>query len=72
MPHGSKYVDPQMIKHVQEFKFIRDHVKGHGKRWKIHGWLVFIPLCPKPINTYFFLSFDDNGIKEHLYIHILN
>jgi len=28
-----------MIKHVQEFKFIRDHVKGHGKRWKIHGWL---------------------------------
>jgi len=31
--------DPQMIKHVQEFKFIRDHVKGHGKRWKIHGWL---------------------------------
>ncbi|XP_025803387.1 MLO-like protein 1 [Panicum hallii] len=31
--------DPQMIKLVQEFKFIRDHVKGHGKRWKIHGWL---------------------------------
>ncbi|CAN6171544.1 unnamed protein product [Urochloa humidicola] len=31
--------DPQMIKHVQEFKFIRDHVKGHGKRWKILGWL---------------------------------
>ncbi|RCV10243.1 hypothetical protein SETIT_2G096800v2 [Setaria italica] len=31
--------DPQMIKHVQEFKFIRDHVKGHGKRWKIFGWL---------------------------------
>jgi len=28
-----------MFKHVQEFKFIQDHFKGHGKRWKIFGWL---------------------------------
>ncbi|PUZ76152.1 hypothetical protein GQ55_1G267000 [Panicum hallii var. hallii] len=30
---------PQMIKHVQEFKFIQSHFKGHGKRWGIFGWL---------------------------------
>ncbi|KAK3154393.1 hypothetical protein QOZ80_2BG0189960 [Eleusine coracana subsp. coracana] len=30
---------PQMIKHVQEFKFIQNHFKGHGKGWKIFGWL---------------------------------
>ena len=30
---------PQMIKHVQEFKFIEDHFKGHKKRWSIFGWL---------------------------------
>ncbi|CAO1942054.1 unnamed protein product [Urochloa humidicola] len=30
---------PQMIKHVQEFKFIQNHFKGHGKRWGIFGWL---------------------------------
>ncbi|XP_062221108.1 MLO-like protein 1 [Phragmites australis] len=30
---------PQMIKHVQEFKFIRTHFKGHGKWWKVFGWL---------------------------------
>ncbi|KAL6634138.1 hypothetical protein ACP70R_026809 [Stipagrostis hirtigluma subsp. patula] len=30
---------PQMIKHVQEFKFIQNHFKGHGKRWKIFGWM---------------------------------
>ncbi|KAL6897284.1 hypothetical protein ACP4OV_006980 [Aristida adscensionis] len=31
-------VDPQMIKHVQEFQFIRDHFKGNGVGWKIFGW----------------------------------
>ncbi|TVU29660.1 hypothetical protein EJB05_21237, partial [Eragrostis curvula] len=31
--------DPQMIKHVQEFKFIQNHFKGHGKRWALFGWL---------------------------------
>ncbi|XP_066163246.1 MLO-like protein 1 isoform X2 [Oryza sativa Japonica Group] len=30
---------PQMIKHVQEFPFIKNHFKGHGKRWKTFGWL---------------------------------
>ncbi|KAF8731758.1 hypothetical protein HU200_015692 [Digitaria exilis] len=35
----AKSVDPQMIKHVQEFKFIRDHFKGHEKRWHILGWM---------------------------------
>ncbi|AQK53074.1 MLO-like protein 1 [Zea mays] len=30
---------PQMIKHVQEFKFIKSHFRGHGKRWGIFGWL---------------------------------
>ncbi|XP_066327606.1 MLO-like protein 1 [Miscanthus floridulus] len=30
---------PQMIKHVQEFKFIKSHFRGHGKRWEIFGWL---------------------------------
>ncbi|XP_006648751.1 MLO-like protein 1 [Oryza brachyantha] len=30
---------PQMIKHVQEFQFIKDHFRGHGKRWKTFGWL---------------------------------
>ncbi|KAL6899749.1 hypothetical protein ACP4OV_006407 [Aristida adscensionis] len=30
---------PQMIKHVKEFKFIRNHFKGHGKRWHIFGWM---------------------------------
>ncbi|XP_044961622.1 MLO-like protein 1 isoform X2 [Hordeum vulgare subsp. vulgare] len=30
---------PEMIKHVQEFKFIQDHFNGHKKRWKIFGWL---------------------------------
>ncbi|KAF0932133.1 hypothetical protein E2562_008666 [Oryza meyeriana var. granulata] len=30
---------PQMIKHVQEFQFIKNHFKGHGKRWKTFGWL---------------------------------
>ncbi|CAN6213646.1 unnamed protein product [Urochloa humidicola] len=29
---------PQMIKNVQEFKFVRDHFKGHGIQWKIFGW----------------------------------
>jgi hypothetical protein len=37
---GAKFVAPQMFKYVQEFKFIQDHFKGHGKRWKIFGWLV--------------------------------
>nr|BAJ24153.1 seven trans-membrane protein [Triticum aestivum] len=30
---------PQMIKHVQEFKFIQDHFKGHRKRSRIFGWM---------------------------------
>ncbi|OQU85157.1 hypothetical protein SORBI_3004G182300 [Sorghum bicolor] len=30
---------PQMIKHVQEFQFIKSHFRGHGKRWGIFGWL---------------------------------
>uniref|UniRef100_A0A0D9VH74 MLO-like protein n=1 Tax=Leersia perrieri TaxID=77586 RepID=A0A0D9VH74_9ORYZ len=30
---------PQVIKHVQEFQFIKDHFRGHGKRWKTFGWL---------------------------------
>ncbi|KAL6899748.1 hypothetical protein ACP4OV_006406 [Aristida adscensionis] len=30
---------PQMIKHIQEFKFIQNHYKGHGKRWHIFGWM---------------------------------
>ncbi|KAM3243730.1 hypothetical protein ACQJBY_055584 [Aegilops geniculata] len=30
---------PEMIKHVQEFKFIQDHFKGHRKRWRIFGWM---------------------------------
>ncbi|KAM0833526.1 hypothetical protein ACQ4PT_064204 [Festuca glaucescens] len=30
----------QMIKHVQEFKFIQDHFRGHRKRWKTVGWMV--------------------------------
>ncbi|KAG8071095.1 hypothetical protein GUJ93_ZPchr0006g40701 [Zizania palustris] len=30
---------PQMIKHVQEFQFIKDHFKGDGKRWRTFGWL---------------------------------
>ncbi|CAM0945631.1 unnamed protein product [Alopecurus aequalis] len=30
---------PEMIKHVQEFTFIQDHFKGHGKRWRIFGWM---------------------------------
>ncbi|CAL5079470.1 unnamed protein product [Urochloa decumbens] len=29
----------QMIKNVQEFKFVRDHFKGHGIYWKIFGWM---------------------------------
>ncbi|XP_021309037.1 MLO-like protein 1 [Sorghum bicolor] len=29
----------QTIKHVQEFKFVRDHFKGQGIRWKIFGWM---------------------------------
>uniref|UniRef100_A0A0A8YWD5 Uncharacterized protein n=1 Tax=Arundo donax TaxID=35708 RepID=A0A0A8YWD5_ARUDO len=28
-----------MIKHVQEFKFIQAHFKGHEKRWTFFGWL---------------------------------
>ncbi|TVU29634.1 hypothetical protein EJB05_21210, partial [Eragrostis curvula] len=40
VPLGKKKsVDPQMIKHVQEFKFIQNHFKGHGKRWALFGWL---------------------------------
>ncbi|KAJ1279586.1 hypothetical protein BS78_04G166100 [Paspalum vaginatum] len=31
--------DPQMIRHVQEFKFIKSHFRGHGKRWEVFGWL---------------------------------
>ncbi|XP_020191816.1 MLO-like protein 1 [Aegilops tauschii subsp. strangulata] len=30
---------PQMVRHVQEFKFIKKHFKGHGRRWEIFGWL---------------------------------
>uniref|UniRef100_A0A0E0K187 MLO-like protein n=1 Tax=Oryza punctata TaxID=4537 RepID=A0A0E0K187_ORYPU len=30
---------PQMIKQVQEFQFIKDHFRGHEKRWKTFGWL---------------------------------
>ncbi|CAM0945630.1 unnamed protein product [Alopecurus aequalis] len=30
---------PQMIKHVQEFKFIQDHFKGHRKRSRTLGWV---------------------------------
>ncbi|KQJ99928.1 MLO-like protein 1 [Brachypodium distachyon] len=30
---------PEMIKHVQEFKFIQDHFKGHRRRWRIFGWM---------------------------------
>jgi mlo protein len=40
-----KFVGPQMIKHVQEFKFIQNHFKGHGKGWKIFGWLVSYFFC---------------------------
>ncbi|XP_051216863.1 MLO-like protein 1 [Lolium perenne] len=29
----------QMIKHVQEFKFIQDHFRGHRKRWRTVGWM---------------------------------
>ncbi|TVU29632.1 hypothetical protein EJB05_21208, partial [Eragrostis curvula] len=36
---------PQMIKHVQEFTFIKNHFKGHGKRWQIFGWLVYTFSC---------------------------
>uniref|UniRef100_A0A0E0CM41 MLO-like protein n=1 Tax=Oryza meridionalis TaxID=40149 RepID=A0A0E0CM41_9ORYZ len=36
---GVKLSGPQMIKHVQEFQFIKNHFKGHGKRWKTFGWL---------------------------------
>ncbi|XBI76898.1 hypothetical protein VPH35_070081 [Triticum aestivum] len=28
-----------MIRHVEEFKFIKNHFRGHGKRWEIFGWL---------------------------------
>ncbi|XP_044964166.1 MLO-like protein 1 isoform X2 [Hordeum vulgare subsp. vulgare] len=31
--------EPQMIKHVREFKFIQDHVKDHRKRSRIFGWM---------------------------------
>ncbi|CAN6171543.1 unnamed protein product [Urochloa humidicola] len=31
-------IGPQMIKNVQEFKFVRDHFKGHGIHWKFFGW----------------------------------
>ncbi|CAM0947582.1 unnamed protein product [Alopecurus aequalis] len=30
---------PQMIKHVEEFKFIQDHFRGHRKRWATVGWM---------------------------------
>nr|CAB3456200.1 unnamed protein product [Digitaria exilis] len=35
----SDHNGPQMIKHVQEFKFVRDHFKGHGIYWRIFGWM---------------------------------
>ncbi|PWZ26352.1 MLO-like protein 1 [Zea mays] len=38
---------PQMIKHVQEFKFIKSHFRGHGKRWGIFGWLKHCRGHPK-------------------------
>uniref|UniRef100_A0A8I6Y7A4 MLO-like protein n=1 Tax=Hordeum vulgare subsp. vulgare TaxID=112509 RepID=A0A8I6Y7A4_HORVV len=37
--HANSDNAPEMIKHVQEFKFIQDHFKGHKKRWRIFGWM---------------------------------
>ena len=36
----AKFLGPQMIRHVQELEFIKNHFRGHGKRCEIFGWLV--------------------------------
>nr|CAB3452503.1 unnamed protein product [Digitaria exilis] len=43
----SDHNGPQMIKHVQEFKFVRDHFKGHGIYWRIFGWMKHCRGNPK-------------------------
>ncbi|KAM3196606.1 hypothetical protein ACQJBY_072352 [Aegilops geniculata] len=38
----SNDIGPLMIRHVQEFEFIKNHFRGHGKRWEIFGWLLLL------------------------------
>jgi mlo protein len=35
----AQFAAPRMIKHVQEFKFIKNHFKGDRRRWRIFGWM---------------------------------